>query len=65
MVFLKNTVTVYYPRSGLGGVVKTSAEFDDVRKLRLVTLEMGTWLRELFGCSSNLTTKIVEGDINH
>lgn len=42
-----------------------SAEFDDVRKLRLVTLEMGTCDRELLGCSSNLTTKMVEGGINH
>lgn len=47
------------------GVVKVSAEFDDVRKLRLVTPEMGAWGRELFGCSSNLTAKMVEGDINH
>lgn len=33
-----------------------SAEFDDVIKLRLVTLEMGTLVRELLGCSNNLTT---------
>lgn len=39
-----------------------SAEFDVVRKLRLVTLEMGTWGRELLGCSSNLTAKMVERD---
>lgn len=46
-------------------MVKVSAEFDDVRKLRLVTLEMGTWGREPLGCSRNLTTKMVEGGINH
>lgn len=59
-----NTVTIQYLRSGLGGVVKTSAEFDDVRKLRFVTLEMGTWDREPLGCSSNLT-RILEGMSNH
>lgn len=39
-------------------MVKTSADEDDVIKLRLVTLEMGTWLRELLGCSNNLTKRI-------
>lgn len=39
-------------------MAKTSAEFDDVIKLRLVTLEMGTWVRELLGCSNNLTKRI-------
>lgn len=58
------TVTGKYLTSGLG-VANMSAECDDVRKLRLVTLEMGTWERELLGCSSNLTTKILQGDINH
>lgn len=46
---------VMYLRSMFGVVVKESTEFDDVRKLRLVTLEMGAWGRELLGCSSNLT----------
>lgn len=60
-----NTVTVQYLRSGLWGMVKTSAEFDVVRKLRFVTLEMGTWDREPLGCSSNLTVTIAEGISNH
>ena len=41
-------------------MVKTSAELDDVRKLRFVTLEMGVWDREALGWSNNLTRKIVE-----
>lgn len=49
--------------SGLGGVAKASAELDVVRKPRLVTLEMGTWLRELLGCRSNLTKKWYKGVI--
>ena len=54
---LENTVSGFgqYLRSGLWGVDKVSAEFDDVMKLRLVTLEMGTWGLELLGCSNNLT----------
>ena len=58
-------VTGYYLRSGLWDVVKMSAEFDDVMKLRLVMLEMGILDRELLGCRSNLTRKMTDMDINH
>lgn len=63
-MLLENTVTVFYLRSGLGGVVKTSAEFDVVRKPRLGMLEMGICDRELLGCSSNLTRNMKKVDIN-
>lgn len=58
-------VTGYYLMSGLWDMVKMSAEFDDVRKLRLVMLEMGIWDRELLGCRSNLTRKMIDVHINH
>lgn len=51
--------------SGLGDEAKVPAEFDDVKKLRLVMLEMGAWGRELLGCRSNLTVKMAEGNITH
>lgn len=44
-----------YPRSGLEGRVKVSAEMDVVSKLRLAMLETHTCDREPLGCSRILT----------
>lgn len=53
-IAIKGVWTGSYLNSGHKDVVNVSAEFDDVMKLRFVTL--GTWGREPFGCSRNLTT---------